>query len=170
MTNENQPQTPFSSASPSSFLDNQPSISKTPPSTPPPENISSASPQVVVAQAAKEHIPGWFYFIFIVTLLGFITMTVFLVMTLRQKQEVLKESLNTNVTVMPTNMVSVSYQPISITSIPEATKAANLGLPSLSETDQISDLEKDIDNTKISAVEEDIVSLNNDINASFQKQ
>lgn len=122
-----------------------------------PPGFSSAS---VVVTGSNEKVPKWFYFIFILTLIIFIAVTVLLVKSVMQKSN---SASNATPTINPVAIKAV----VSPTIIPvptiEATDAGTLKISQVSSSDEIKDIENDIKTTDFSPIETGLSDLDSNL-------
>lgn len=157
--------TPSSSTPPSVTSAPAPTPSTAPPTFPTatPKESEPVSPlvsQPVVIPASEEKLPKWFYILFLSVVIVFITLTVLLIFNFLQKQ-------NLNENLSPLGNISVTPQPtveiIEPTPTPEATDSALLKLSNLTESDDLNDLEKEVDESSLTFIDEDLEALDNDL-------
>lgn len=111
-----------------------------------------AGSTVVVPGSGK--VPKWFYFIFGLTVLIFLIVTALLVVSLGQKN-------NQPITSVPTSgpTSSVPTKPVLVPTTIPATDAAVLKLNALGSSDEIIDLEREIRETDLTAIDQSLSGL-----------
>lgn len=134
------------------------------PSAPTEIPISSV-PTVIVASENKKT-PIWFYLVFVIVLICFIFMTILLGFTVKEKQFFPFMAMTTS----PTPVVS-SPTPFPTTITPTFSPVptidqAIMSLNNLRNSDEIADLELDIENTNLSSLEESLKELDRQIGFS----
>lgn len=154
---------PLSSTTPlpATSTSSAPSASSFP--TPAPSEPISIGPlesQPVVIPASGEKLPKWFYILFVLVVIAFITLTVLLIFNFLQKGKP-GENLS------PLGNITVTSQPtaqlIEPTVTPEATDSALLKLGSLTASDELDDLETEVDETVLTFIDEDLEALDKDL-------
>ena len=133
------------------------------PSQIPPVVPLDQSATVVVSKQGGG-VPKWFYFLFGVTLIVFFIVTALLVLNYTQKsQNPPREEINP--TVIPTEAI-ISTPELTKEILPTASPAplvispVVISVPELSKSDEIIDLEKDLNNTDLTQLEKSVVNLN----------
>lgn len=126
----------------------------------------SSEPSVVVPVNSK--IPKWFYIIFFLTLVTFIVVTILLVSTLNQKNQPNKPVVTPTVIpsitqIIPTKTVP---SPTLIISPTIAVDSALIKLNTLKNTDEIIDLEADLNETDFSTVEEAKINFDREMSVT----
>lgn len=122
-----------------------------PPSTPAASPPPPVTPTVVLPQNGNG-VPKWFYFIFGITLLVFFIITTLLVWQLTQKPSAQETAP------ISTPRITDRITPVSPTreARGSATDAAILKLNRLKNSDEVSDIEADIEATEFSSIDEEM--------------
>lgn len=138
-----------------------------PPVEPPTEELST------VAVASQNGVPKWFYFLFGITLIIFFIVTALLVANYTQKKSIFQllgigQGTQTSIPTIPSapSPVVINEFLPSITPTVPATPAADLKLPGLTTTDEVSDLEKDISGTDFTQLDKAISNLDREAGTS----
>jgi hypothetical protein len=123
-----------------------------PSSEPPVVSAPLESPMVAVSNNNNGKVPGWFYVLFIITLIIFFVVTAMLVLSYTQKKSFVPDIFKKNEpTVIPTTGVEPSAiisQPseLLISPTPASVSASvDWNLPELTKTDEVLDLKQDIE-------------------------
>lgn len=125
---------------------------------------SSSQSSVVVSSGADNKTPVWFYGLFLIVLFIFIFLSYLIYPLLRNKISIPWLKPLTTVSLTPTAPVLN----ITPTITPEANDEVLIELNNLNESDEIADLEKDLTNTKLNFLEDDLKDLDNKFNFSSQ--
>ncbi|MBI3954913.1 hypothetical protein HY338_00585 [Candidatus Gottesmanbacteria bacterium] len=131
-------------------------------SPPPVDNFQQSS--VVVSGGGDKKAPVWFYGLFLIVLIIFIIMTFLVYQTMGKSISIpwIKAPVSITATpILPTLTITVTIPPETLD--PELTQ-----LKKLNDGDEITDLENDVNSTKLNFLEDDLKDLDNKFNFSSQ--
>lgn len=175
-SNDQIPVYPYTNSIPSQEEGTYGSAGAIPSYEPPVVNPPLESPTVVVSNN-NGNVPKWFYFLFIVTLIVFFIVTALLVLSYAQKKSFLPDIFNkSSPTIMPTNAATPSptmSQEATISLNPTLVVTPSIEtwrLPDLTVSDELSDLEKDVNGTDISQIEKTANDLDRVMNFSVSSK
>lgn len=132
-------------------------------------DYEEAPPTVVVSNNSNS-VPKWFYFLFSITILVFMAVTVMLILRYTNNKLFLslfgsgrvEPTILPTAVIMPSPTASYVVAPSSNPS-PTATSSVNLKLGQLTAGDEITDLQKDVNNTDFSQWGKVILEFNQQI-------
>lgn len=135
-------------------------VPEIPTSQPPP-----SSPTVIVPPEDK--VPKWFYVVFGITLLAFFAGTILLVSTIKKRGAApLQTSLSPSpFPTVTTTTGEITPSPVSI----EATDPVILKLNNQGASDEVADLEADLENTDLSTINQAIIMLDEQMGISYKE-
>lgn len=136
---------------------------------PPPPPLASDTPTIVVAKDGGGT-PKWFYLVFALVVVLFIAITTLLVMSLKQRETTSVTVPSPTVLIPSPTVISLPTIKISPTiTVPiQASDSALLKLNQLSGSDEIKDIEADLNSTDFSSLNQSLTILDEQLGSTSE--